>query len=170
MVQKINNSIVNSYGSINKIGTRVDGRVVYQVVDPDGKEAAKITIPEADCDKFEKSYNTILKTAPKIQEFAQNHSSPEELKKRRKTSNWTIALSTLICGGIPLFGLHKGGNFVKALATIGGTFVGLIGGFNLASILTSPPGTMKFAKATKNISKIDIQPLEQGPQMIVTEG
>ena len=57
-----------------------NGRVVYQVIDGNGQEAGKMSIPQKDCDVFEKSYKDIIETAPKLQKFAEKHSSEDSRK------------------------------------------------------------------------------------------
>lgn len=165
MVEMINTNNPNPYGSINRIGTTENGRAIYQILDEKGKEAAKMSLPETECDKFEKSYNTIIETAPKIQRYAQKHSSPEEIAKKRKTSNWIMALSTIAGVAIPMMTL-RGSKWKTIPLTIAGLVAGLAGGIGISTAVTSAPGTMKFAKAVKRLSKLDVQPIVDQPQTL----
>ena len=45
---------IGAYGTINKIGTTENGRVVYKVIDGNGQESGKMSIPQKDCDVCEK--------------------------------------------------------------------------------------------------------------------
>lgn len=161
MVQNINRA--NPYGSISKIGTTDNGRVIYQVIDNEGKIAGRMSVAQKDSDTFEKSYNDIMESAPKLQKFAEKHSTPESMQKLKKTANWTIGIGTLLGAGVGIFGCSKlkiTTSWKQVLATLGTTIAGFIGGVKLASALTMPDGVAKFTKATQNISKLDIQPLE----------
>ena len=66
MVNSIGN---NSYGNIQRIGISNDNRVIYKVIDSQGKDAGKMSVAREDADKFEKSYIDIMSTAPKIREY-----------------------------------------------------------------------------------------------------
>lgn len=158
MVQSVNNSQVNAFGSINRIGSTSDGRVIYSVTDATGKEAGKMSVASKDCDVFEKSYKDIIDSAPKIQKYVQSHSSPEDVQKRKSLSHWIVGSCAIIGAGIPIYLTRKASTVKQVIATVVGLVAGLTGGFGLSFATTTPPGTMKFAKATKNISKIDIQP------------
>ena len=67
MVSNVNYS-PNSYGNLQKIGQMQNGRTVYRIIDSQGVEAGKITLPSEDSDKFETAYKDIMETAPKIQD------------------------------------------------------------------------------------------------------
>lgn len=162
MVQNINNQ-TNPYGAINKIGITDNGRAIYQVIDGEGKFAGKMSIPQKDCDIFEKSYKDIIDTAPKLQKFAEKHSSADALKKLKKTANWIIGGGAIAGAGVGIFGCSKlkiFSTWKQVLATLATTGIGLIASARLASAVTMPDGISKFNKATQNISKIDIQPVE----------
>lgn len=152
----------NGYGSINRIGRTNDGRVVYQVVDPEGKEAAKMSVAQQDSDTFEKSYKTIMASAPKMQKYAET-TSPEEMKKKQSQAKWLIAGCGLLGGIVPLI-KSKGNGFwgtMKQLVlTLLGTGVGLVGGIYIAGKMVTPSGVAEFTKATQAISKLDIQPIQ----------
>ena len=95
MVQNVSNQ-TSSFGGINRIGTTQNGRIVYEVIDSNGQEAGKLTIPAQDADTFEKSYYDIMDAAPKIQKFSLEHSSAEDMKKRKTASNIMIAAGMII--------------------------------------------------------------------------
>lgn len=57
----------NSYGNIQKIGMTPNGRTVYRVIDSNGEETGKLSVPQTESDKFESAYKDIMDTAPKIQ-------------------------------------------------------------------------------------------------------
>ena len=56
----------NSYGNILRAGNLPNGRVLYNVIDSDGNQAGKLSIPVQQVDAFESSYKQILDSAPKI--------------------------------------------------------------------------------------------------------
>ena len=86
------------------------------------------------------------------------------MKKRKRTSRIIIGLGTLIGAGIPIYLTRKSPSTIKqVLATAGGMIAGLAAGLGISLAVTTPPGMMKFSKAAKNISKIDVQPLEETP-------
>lgn len=160
MVQNISNQ-ASAYGTINKIGMTENGRVVYQVIDGKGQEAGKMSIPQKDCDVFEKSYRDIMETAPKLQKFAEKHSTEESRKKLKKTSNWTIGLCTVLGAGIGIFKTTNMATWKQVLCTLGTSIAGFAAGIGLSYAFTAPPGITKFNKATQNISKLDIQPVQE---------
>lgn len=156
MAQSINNQ-QSPFGTINKIGVTENGRAIYQLNDAEGIVAGKLTIPQEQCDIFEKSYQDIIKTAPKMQKFAQTM-TPEKLQKRKKIANWTLGLSTLTGFLVPAICIRGNHQFIKtALGTITGLAVGIVASMKLQT----PPGAMKFSKATQNLTKIDAQPYNQ---------
>lgn len=154
-MQSVNNQ-QNSFGTITKIDTVEGGRAVYQLTDINGDVAGKLTIPQQQCDIFEKSYKDIIEVAPKMQEYAQKM-TPEKMEKRKKTANWVLGLSTLAGFLVPAITVRgKGQGWKTALGTLAGIAVGGFTSFKLKT----PPGAMKFAKATQNLSKIDAQPYQ----------
>ena len=58
MAEGINN-LQNSFGTINRVGYTENGRAIYSLVDGKGSVAGKLTIPQDQCDVFEKSYQDI---------------------------------------------------------------------------------------------------------------
>ena len=161
MVQNIS-AQGSTFGGINKIGVDTNGRIIYQVVDSSGQEAGKMTIAPQDADTFEKSYNDIMASAPKIQEYAIKDSSPEDTKKRKKASRIITLVTTLIGAGVPIYLTRKSSSTYKQVfATLGGAIAGLAAGIGITFATLTPPGMMKFAKASKNLSKIEIQPFNE---------
>ena len=98
-----------------------------------------------------------METAPKMQKFAQKM-TPERMEKRKKTANWVLGLSTLTGFLVPAIIVRSKGQFWKtALGTIAGLTVGSVASFKLKT----PPGAMKFSKATQNLAKLDAQPYQE---------
>lgn len=164
MVQNVSSSASNAYGSVSRVGTTENGRAIYQVVDPEGSVAGKMTIPIEQVDVFEKSYNDLMETAPKIQKFALENSSEEKIKKRQKTAKWITGLTGAVGAIIPMIKV-RGEGWKGTLKQIGLSLLGGVAGLFLGSIIatatTMPSGTRKFSKATQNISKLDIQPYQE---------
>ena len=161
MVQNVSTQNANgSYGGINKLGMNNNGRVVYQVIDGTGQVAGKMSVAPKDCDKFERSYDSIVKSAPKLQAYAQK-TPPEKIEKKQKLAKWIVGGTTALGLLIPMLKCKPSGGWgwVKAIgltALSGGA--GAIGGVFIASKMVTPPGAAEFAKATQAISKLDIQP------------
>ena len=150
----------NPYGSIQKVAVLPNGRVLYNVIDSDGKEAGKLTIPNEQVDTFESSYKEILETAPKIQAYVKANSSEGSIKKRRNMARGIIGASGVIGASIPLIILRKSTSMTKKiLGAVAGIVVGLSTGFIASLGVTTPPGSLEFAKATRDLSKLDIQPV-----------
>ena len=155
MAQGVNGQ-QNSYGSISRVGLAENGRAIYQLTDGEGNVAGKLTIPQAQADIFEKSYNDIMAAAPKMQKFAQKM-TPEKMEKRKKTANWILGLSTLTGFLVPAITAKSWQKSKTALGTLLGLGVGIFTSFKLKT----PPGAVKFAKATQNLAKIDAQPYQE---------
>ena len=155
MVNELNN--VYPYGNIQRIGTN-NNRVIYRVIDSKGKEAGRMTVAQQDADVFEKSYIDIMSTAPKIQKYVSEHSSPEELQRRRTMSRVCIGAGTVSGAILPTILMKKASVTKKILTSIGGIVLGLTAGFATSLSISTPPGTIKFARASRKLSKIDIQP------------
>ena len=150
----------NPYGSIQRYSELPNGRIVYGVIDSEGNKAGKLTVPIEEVDIFEASYKEILETAPKIQAYVKANSSEESIRKRRNTARGIVGLSGVIGAAIPLIILRKSTSVTKKiLGAVAGIVVGLSAGFAASLGVTTPPGSLKFAKATRNISKLDIQPV-----------
>ena len=72
----IQNPSINNYGSINKIGSTNNGRVIYEVKDGNGATAGKLSVAQPQCDIFERSYNEMMAAAPETQKFAEKSVTP----------------------------------------------------------------------------------------------
>ena len=163
MVQNISNQPAAGFGSINRIGTTENGRIVYQIVDGNGQKTVKMSVNPRDCDTFEKAYRDIMVSAPKLQHYAQT-TSPEKIEKKQKMAKWIVGGCGLLGGIWPLL-KAKGNGFWGGMKQLGltllGTGAGLVGGMFIASKMVTPPGAMQFGKATQTISKLDIQPIQE---------
>ena len=157
MVQALNNS-TNQYGTVSKIGQTKDGRVIYKINDTKSNQSTTVSVAQKDCDKFEKSYKEILETAPQLQKELQNQ-SPKEIERKKTISKWIMGSSIAIGAGIPLI-KAKGKTWKQALFTLGGTLAGAITGLIINTSIMTPKGASKFAKATQNLSKLDIKPVQ----------
>ena len=100
----------NSYGNIERVRQLSNGRVLYSVLDSNGNNAGKLSIP---VDVFESSYKEILKTAPKIQAYVSTNSSPEDIKKRRNLTRTIIGVSGIIGAGVPIIVLKNSTSITK---------------------------------------------------------
>lgn len=159
MLNEINFKAQGAYGSIDKIGTSPDGRVIYQVVDPDGKVAGGLSVAPNDCDKFEHSYKSIMEAAPKVESYMKTHTQ-EDVKSLQKKGRWITGISACIGGLIPAIFIHKPDNwFIQFLFTLAGTIAGGFGGLQIAKKVSVPPGAEEMSKASKEISKLDIKPI-----------
>lgn len=164
MVQSVNyQNSSSAYGNIQRAGYTQNGRAVYRVIDSNGNEAGKLSIPQESTDTFEKAYVDILKTAPEIQKFAIENSSPDDIKRRKNISRVIVAGCGAIGAIIPIALTRKSSTLKQILSTVGGIVAGLSAGFVGSVAATTPPGTFKFAKASRTISKLDIQPVIENP-------
>ncbi len=161
-------SRTNPYGNIQRLSQGSDGRVVYRVIDSEGKEAGKMSIAKEDVDTFEKSYIDIMSTAPKIHDYVEKNSKPEDLKRRKNLSRLAIGACGCIGAAAPLLLMRNAGTTKKILSSVAGIVAGLLTGFGISLSITTPPGAFKFAKATRNLSKIDIQPVEDSTMLQAT--
>lgn len=162
MVQNVSNQNSGGYGSINRIGATENGRVIYQITDDSGKVAGNLSVAQKDCDTFEKSYKDIMEATPKLQKYVQT-TPPEKMEKMQRLSKWIIAGGLLIGGLIPAIKVKGDGwtGVIKQIfATLLGAGVGLGAGVTIATKTCTPPGSIQFTKASQNLSKIDIQPVQ----------
>ena len=149
----------NSYGNIQKIGMTPNGRTVYRVIDSNGEETGKLSVPQTESDKFETAYKDIMDTAPKIQKFVIENSSEEDIKKRRTLSRVIVGTGGIIGAAIPIACIKNLSTAKRVLSTVAGIIAGISAGFAASLAATTPPGTYKFAKANRTFSKLDIQPV-----------
>ena len=171
MVQNIANQN-SAFSGINRVGMTQNGRVIYEITDYSGNEVLEKPHTKyqnfvhmcdflASADTFEKSYKDIIETAPKIQKYALEHSSEKDVKRRKNLSRIIMAAGAVIGAGVPIYMTRKSSTIKQVLAAAGGLVAGLAAGFGISLKMTSPPGMMKFSKAAKNISNMDIQPLNE---------
>ena len=149
----------NSFGNIQRAGIMPNGRALYRIIDSNGEEAGKISIPASNTDQFEKAYIDIRESAPKIQDYAAKHSSEADIKKRRNLSRLIVGIGGVIGAGIPIYLTRKASTLKQILSTVAGIVVGLSAGFAASLAATTPPGIYKFAKASRTLSKMDVQPV-----------
>lgn len=155
----------SSYGNILCAGNLPNGRVLYNVIDSDGNLASKLSLPEEQVDTFESSYKQILDSAPKIQAYVNANSSEESIKKRRNMARWIVGASGIIGASIPLLILRKSTSVTKKiLGVVAGIVAGLSAGFIASLGVTTPPGSLEFAKAKRDLSKLDIQAVSDDPK------
>ncbi len=160
MVQNVSSQPQNSYGSISKVGTTQDGRVVYKVTDANGQVAGGLSVAQKDCDKFERSYKDVMEAAPKLEKYMQTHTE-EDVKNLQKKGKRIIGFSALIGGLIPALTSHfiTEKPWIQAILTIGGTIAGLMIGSKAGAKAVTPPGAEQMTRATQTLSKLDIQPV-----------
>lgn len=161
MVQNVGSPIqapsTNKYGTVKKIGTTENGRIVYQIIDPAGKLSGNLSVASNHADVFEKSYNQLLENAPKIEKYTASM-DPVKMEKIKNRGKWIRAIFTCVGGGIPMIKV-KGGTWKQIGLTALGTIAGFITGSLVAGKVTTPPGAKEFAQATQTISKLDIKPI-----------
>ena len=151
----------NSYGNIQRMGSTENGRAIYRVIDSDGKEAGRLSVAGTDTDKFESAYRDIMDAAPKIQKYVTENSSEADIKKRRNLSRAIVGVGGFLGAAIPIALTRKASTLKQILATVTGVVAGLSAGFATSLAVTTPPGTYKFAKASRTFAKLDIQPISQ---------
>ncbi len=150
----------SSYGNILRAGNLPNGRVMYNVIDSEGNKAGKLSLPYNQVDTFEASYNQILESAPKIQAYVKANSSVESINKRRNMARGIVGASGIIGAAVPLLILRKSTSVTKKiLGAVAGIVAGLSAGFVASLGVTTPPGSLEFARATRTLSTLDIQPV-----------
>jgi len=161
MVQNVGNksNSASPYGSIDRVGTTQDGRVIYRVVDPNGKIAGGLSVAAKDSDTFERSYNQIMEATPKLEKYMQTHTK-DDIKKAQKRGRWISAIGAFTGGIFPATLIKNQKQWVKIVSTIGGTIAGLFVGLQIAKKATVPPGAEEMTKASQAISKLDIKPIK----------
>ena len=161
MVYGITGFKQNSYGNIQRMGSTENGRAIYRVIDSDGKEAGRLSVAGTDTDKFESAYRDIMDAAPKIQKYVTENSSEADIKKRRNISRAIVGAGGFLGAAIPIALTRKASTLKQILATVTGVVAGLSAGFATSLAVTTPPGTYKFAKASRTFAKLDIQPISE---------
>lgn len=149
----------NPYGSIRRKERLDNGRILYHVVDSNGRTAGMLTVPEKQMDTFEKSYNEIITTAPIIQKYVAENSSEDDRKLRRIKSQAIVTIGGAFGALVPLMLTWKKSPMQKILSTGAGIVLGVAAGFVAAFISSLPPGTFKFEKASHTLAGLDIQPV-----------
>lgn len=156
MVQSVSGT---GLGFINKVGTSPEGRVIYEVNDPQGQMNGRISVAANDSDTFEKAFNDIIDAAPKIQKYMET-TPPEKMEKKQKTAKWITTGGGILGAAIPLFTMKPKG-FGKGLLAFGVTLAagvaGLLTGSLIARKTCTPPGAEQFTKATQTLQKLDIK-------------
>ena len=161
MVNGITGFKQNSYGNIQRMGSTENGRAIYRVIDSDGNEAGRLSVAGTDTDKFESAYRDIMDAAPKIQKYVTENSSEADIKNRRNISRAIVGAGGFIGAAIPIALTRKASTLKQILATVTGVVAGLSAGFATSLAVTTPPGTYKFAKASRTFAKLDIQPISE---------
>ena len=157
MVSSVGSNSQNQYGSINKVGSSKDGRIIYQVVGTDGKVKGGLSVAPTDCDKFEHSYKSLMNAAPKVEKYMQTHTEAD-LKKQQKKGRRITGISAFTGGIIPAVFIRKPDNFwVQLLCTIAGAATGFFAGLKIAKRITVPPGAEEMSIASRELSKLDIK-------------
>lgn len=149
----------SGFGNIQRMGAMPNGRTVYRVIDSNGDEAGKLSVPSRDTAVFEKSYIDLMDSAPKLQKYVLEHSSEKDIKNRKTLSRVIVAACGIVGAAVPVYFTRKSSTLKQILCTVTGIVAGLSAGFAASMYATTPPGAIKFAKATRTISKMDIQPV-----------
>ena len=150
----------SSYGNVIRAGYLPNGRAMYDVIDSDGNKAGKLSLPADEVDTFEASYKQILDTAPKIRAYVNANSSQASIDKRRKIARNIVVSSGVVGLTVPLIILRKSTSVTKKiLGAVAGIVAGLSAGFVASLGVTTPPGSLEFARATRTLSTLDIQPI-----------
>ncbi|MBR1373783.1 hypothetical protein IJ556_04960 [bacterium] len=163
MVNSVQGGDLNppSYGSIKRKWTLPNGRISYAVTDSAGKPAGSYSVPQNQCDIFEKSYSDIVSSASEIKQYVNSHSSVESTKNRKLFSNTLLVSCSIIGGAIPLMLTKKFSIVKRIFGTAAGILTGLATGLGLSLEIITPPGTYKFMRAKHTLSSIDIQPIRE---------
>lgn len=150
----------NSYGNIERAGNLPNGRVLYNVIDSEGQNAGKLSVPQEQTEVFEQTYKNILDIAPKIRAYVDANSSNEAIRKRRNMSRTIVGTCGLIGTAVPLIILRKSTSMTKKiLGAVTGIVSGIAVGFVASLGVSTPPGSLEFAKARRTLSDLDIQPI-----------
>ncbi len=148
---------VGTYGVVQRVGKSNNGRVVYQIFDSSGEPAGRISLPQNQVDTFERTYNQIIDSAREINEYVNTHSSPVDIKNRKRNSVISILGCGIVGGAIPIFLTRNSTVLKQILATAIGVFAGLITGLAMALEINTPKGSYKFSKAKHKLLDLDIR-------------
>ena len=159
MVNSVN--LNNSYGGIRRVSMDAGNRMVYSVIDSQGREAGKISVASKDIDTFERSYADIMEATPKIQKFMEENSTPEAFNKRKNLSRLSLAACGISGAVIPIVLTKNCSMTKKVISTVLGIAAGLAAGVASYLSISTPPGTFKFMNASKKLSNIDIQKVQE---------
>lgn len=157
----------NQFGTITKLGTAQNGRVIYQISNAEGTASNKLSVAQVHSDTFEKSYQSIIENASKMQEFQENLTprEAEKLKNRGKNIKWALPIIAFLVPAILVNpkSIKKDWikNLIQSSVTAISTIAGFIAGQIVGTKISSPPGATELAKATQTLSKLDIQPVNE---------
>ena len=153
---KTNPNPMASMGSINRIGNTPEGRVIYQLVDGNGKVAGKVSVGAQSSDTFERTFKTITDVAPKIQDYAKKM-TPQKVEQKKNTAKW-LRRGMFAVGFLTPAILVKGKTWKQALITVAGSIAGIIAGVITTNKIMTPPGAKELNNATKTLQSLDVQP------------
>lgn len=134
---------LNNVKIFQRIGTAGD-RTIYQV-EEDGL-TQKVTIPNDEVDSFEKANKEVL-------DSVESFSSDKNVKKVQITS----CITAFLGGSAGYILAHSKGALFRAITTISGTALGLLGG----GLLTAVPVLKAGSDFTKQLKDFDIKPYEE---------
>lgn len=160
MVQSLNQKNT----TLSRIGQSQDGRVIFQLSDKEGNPAAAISVAATQADIFEKSYSTIERTSPKMEEYMKKMSDPILSKSENKKTKMITLASALTGFLIPAIAIKKdfAGKFstlLKGLISTAGLALGLFAGIKI-NTSRIPKEVKEFTAATRAMSNLDVQPLQ----------
>lgn len=168
MVQNVSaQSQTNQFGTITKLGTTQNGRIIYQITDAEGTVSNKLSVSQAHSDTFEKSYQSIIENASKMQQYQENLTprEAEKIKHRSRNIKWSLPVIAFLVPAILVKPKSIKKEWVKNLIQSSVTAISTIAGFVAGQVLgtktSTPPGATELAKATQTLSKLDIQPVNE---------
>lgn len=159
MVASVNSiDVANaSYGNVSRMGRLNNGRMAYRVIDSKGESAGVVSVPEEQVDRFEYSYKRIINSAKEIDNYVNTHSTPEDIKRRKRLSVISLAGGGILGGAIPLFLTRNSSVLKQIFSTALGLFTGLMAGLALSLKLNTPKGSYEFSQAKEAILDLDIR-------------
>ena len=151
----------NPYGNIYQYGVDLNGRILYNVIDSNGKNAGKLSLKPNEADIFEHAYKDIIDSAVTIQKYTIENSSENAKSKRKWLSRGITTTGGILGAASALLITNKSFSTTKKiLGLVTGIVSGLSAGFIAALAVNSPPETLKFVLASHKISKLDIRKIE----------